>query len=67
MEIIGTVYTLKAVANRLGKSKAALKQAIFRLAQKNEPLIIGDFQFVLVGDNGYIGVKKGEDIVVIDD
>lgn len=66
MEIIATVYTLRAVANRLGKSKNTLKQAIKNLRYKDLPLEIGDFKFVLVGDNGYVAIDKTEDLVVID-
>ena len=67
MEIIGTVYTLQAVANRLGKSKAALKQAIKRLRMDDMPLEIGGFKFILVGDNGYVGIDRDEDLVVIEE
>jgi hypothetical protein len=67
MEIIGTVFTLKAAANRLGKSKGALRQAIKRLRAEDLPLEIGDYRFILVGDNGYVAINKDEDLVVIDD
>ena len=66
MEIIGTVYTLNAVCKRLGKSRAALKQAIFQLRKAGQPLEIGEFRFVLVGST-YIAVNKDEDLIVIDD
>lgn len=67
MEIIGTVYLLQAAANRLGKSKGALRQAIKRLNQAGLPLEIGPFRFILLGENGYIAIDKDEDLVVIAD
>lgn len=67
MEIIGTVYTLRAVANRLDMTKQALKQAIYRLKTSGQELIIDGFRFVLVPGNGYIATSLNEDIIVIDE
>ncbi len=67
MEFIGTVYTLQAVANRIGKTKGTLRQMIKRLNEKGEPLEFGDFRLIMIHGLGYIGVLKNEEIVIIEE
>lgn len=67
MEIIGTVYTLQAVAKRIGKKKGTLRQMIKRLNTAGEPLEFGEFKLVMIPNLGYVGILKCEDMIVIDD